>query len=72
MRLLLLVRAYRFNGHTKATLDPLGLEEREVPDYIYPALYGFFEGDLRWVIHIGDPEKCNWLRDKLENTTPLR
>ncbi|CAN6854895.1 unnamed protein product [Brassica oleracea] len=30
MRLLLLVRAYQVNGHMKAKLDPLGLEEREV------------------------------------------
>ena len=46
MRLLLLVRAYQVNGHMKAKLDPLGLEERRVPDELDPALYGFTEGDL--------------------------
>ncbi|KAK7837834.1 2-oxoglutarate dehydrogenase [Quercus suber] len=46
MRLLLLVRAYQVNGHTKAKLDPLGLEEREIPAELDPALYGFTEADL--------------------------
>ncbi|KAL1323090.1 hypothetical protein HN51_068118 [Arachis hypogaea] len=46
MRLLLLVRAYQVNGHMKAKLDPLALEEREIPDDLDPALYGFTEADL--------------------------
>ncbi|RVX13636.1 2-oxoglutarate dehydrogenase, mitochondrial [Vitis vinifera] len=46
MRLLLLLRAYQVNGHMKAKLDPLGLEEREIPDDLDPALYGFTEADL--------------------------
>ncbi|KAK1282777.1 hypothetical protein QJS10_CPB22g00649 [Acorus calamus] len=46
MRLLLLVRAYQVNGHMKAKLDPLGLEERPIPDDLDPALYGFSEADL--------------------------
>ncbi|KAL6652773.1 hypothetical protein ACP70R_011698 [Stipagrostis hirtigluma subsp. patula] len=46
MRLLLLVRAYQVNGHMKANLDPLGLEERRVPDGLDPAFYGFSEADL--------------------------
>ncbi|KAM3338702.1 2-oxoglutarate dehydrogenase, mitochondrial [Capsicum galapagoense] len=46
MNLLLLVRAYQVNGHMKAKLDPLGLEEREVPDVLDPASYGFTEADL--------------------------
>ncbi|KAK3034419.1 hypothetical protein RJ639_033690 [Escallonia herrerae] len=46
MRLLLLVRAYQVNGHMKAKLDPLGLEKREIPDDLDPALYGFTEADL--------------------------
>ncbi|KAF9592849.1 hypothetical protein IFM89_017814 [Coptis chinensis] len=32
MRLLLLERAYQVNGHMKAKLDPLGLEERVIPE----------------------------------------
>ncbi|KAF5789124.1 putative oxoglutarate dehydrogenase (succinyl-transferring) [Helianthus annuus] len=46
MRLLLLVRAYQVYGHLKANLDPLGLEPREIPDDLDPALYGFTEADL--------------------------
>ncbi|KAK7273057.1 hypothetical protein RIF29_14103 [Crotalaria pallida] len=46
MRLLLLVRAYQVNGHTKAKLDPLSLEERVVSDDLDPGLYGFSEADL--------------------------
>ncbi|KQJ82296.2 hypothetical protein BRADI_5g08235v3 [Brachypodium distachyon] len=46
MRLLLLVRAYQVSGHMKAKLDPLGLEERPVPDVLDPAFYGFSEDDL--------------------------
>jgi len=46
MQLLLLVRAYQVNGHMKAKLDPLGLEERKVPDVLDLAFYGFTEADL--------------------------
>ncbi|KAL1295658.1 hypothetical protein HN51_056512 [Arachis hypogaea] len=46
MKLLLLVRGYQVNGHMKAKLDPLGLEERKVPDELDPAFYGFTEADL--------------------------
>ncbi|KAG6483235.1 2-oxoglutarate dehydrogenase, mitochondrial-like [Zingiber officinale] len=46
MRLLLLVRAYQVNGHMKAKLDPLGLEERGTVDDLDLALYGFSEADL--------------------------
>ncbi|KAI9124562.1 hypothetical protein K1719_004484 [Acacia pycnantha] len=46
MRLLLLVRAYQVNGHRKAKMDPLGLEQQGIPDELDPALYGFTEADL--------------------------
>uniref|UniRef100_A0A7N0SV57 2-oxoglutarate dehydrogenase, mitochondrial n=2 Tax=Kalanchoe fedtschenkoi TaxID=63787 RepID=A0A7N0SV57_KALFE len=46
MRLMLLVRAYQVNGHMKANLDPLGLEERKVPEDLNLELYGFTEADL--------------------------
>ncbi|KAL9250291.1 2-oxoglutarate dehydrogenase, mitochondrial-like protein, partial [Drosera capensis] len=46
MQLLLLVRAYQVNGHMKTKLDPLGLEERQIPEDLNPELYGFTEADL--------------------------
>ena len=46
MRLLLLVRAYQVNGHMKAKLDPLALDDRKIPQELDPALYGFNEADL--------------------------
>ncbi|XP_008794897.1 2-oxoglutarate dehydrogenase, mitochondrial-like [Phoenix dactylifera] len=46
MRLLLLVRAYQVNGHMKAKLDPLGLEERQTPDDLDLGFHGFTEADL--------------------------
>ncbi|KAK9691088.1 hypothetical protein RND81_09G175300 [Saponaria officinalis] len=46
MRLLLLVRAYQVNGHYKAKLDPLGLDQRPVPEDLNLELYGFSEADL--------------------------
>ncbi|GKG38967.1 hypothetical protein Tco_0460679, partial [Tanacetum coccineum] len=46
MRLLFIVKAYQVYGHMKVKLDPLGLEQREIPDDLDPALYGFSEADL--------------------------
>ncbi|KAL5066751.1 hypothetical protein RYX36_017638 [Vicia faba] len=46
MPLLLLVRVYQVNGHMKAKLDPLGLEECKTPNELDLALYGFTEADL--------------------------
>lgn len=53
MRLLLLIRAYQVNGHLKANLDPLGLDERVPPVELDPALYGFTEADLDREFFIG-------------------
>jgi len=46
MQLLLLVRAYQVNGHMMAKLDPLGLDERAVPEDLHLGLYGFTDADL--------------------------
>lgn len=46
MQLLLLVRAYQVNGHMMAKLDPLGIDDRAVPDDLHLGLYGFTDADL--------------------------
>ncbi|KAL3697003.1 hypothetical protein R1sor_011079 [Riccia sorocarpa] len=46
MRVLLLIRAYQVNGHMKAQLDPLGLDQRAVPQELDPAYYNFTEKDM--------------------------
>jgi len=46
MQLLLLVRAYQVNGHMMAKLDPLGLDDRAVPEDLHLGLYGFKDADL--------------------------
>lgn len=63
MRLLLLVRAYQVNGHMMATLDPLGLEEREVPVDLDPAFYGFTDEDLDREFFIGVWRMSGFLSD---------
>jgi 2-oxoglutarate dehydrogenase E1 component len=46
IRALMLIRAYRVRGHLHATLDPLGLDERQLHAELDPATYGFSEADL--------------------------
>lgn len=53
MKLLLLVRAYQVNGHLKAKLDPLNLDQRQVPEVLNPEFYGFTEADLDREFFIG-------------------
>lgn len=111
LRVLSLVRAYQVNGHMKAKLDPLGLDNRKKPPELELAAYDFTEKDLDkqmflgvWQIsgllaenklqslrdivqrlekaycgttgyeymHIADREKCNWLRERIETSTPKK
>ncbi len=46
IRALMLIRAYRVRGHLHATLDPLGLSEREPHPELDYRSYGFTEDDL--------------------------
>ena len=41
-----MIRAYRIRGHLLATLDPLGLTQRESHPELDPAHYGFGEADM--------------------------
>ncbi|XP_078445546.1 uncharacterized protein LOC144714634 [Wolffia australiana] len=63
MRLLLLVRAYQVNGHMISRLDPLGLQEREIPADLDPAFYGFSEEDLDREFFIGVWRMSGFLSD---------
>ncbi|KAK9741391.1 hypothetical protein RND81_03G102100 [Saponaria officinalis] len=53
MKLLLLVRAYQVNGHLKAKLDPLNLDQRWVPEVLTTNFYGFSDSDLDREFYIG-------------------
>ena len=46
LRAVMLIRAYRSNGHLLAALDPLALEEPDLHPELDPASYGF--GDDDW------------------------
>ena len=45
IRAIMLIRAYRINGHLLANLDPLGLQKRDIHPELNPETYGFKEGD---------------------------
>ncbi|CAN0837152.1 2-oxoglutarate dehydrogenase, mitochondrial [Linum grandiflorum] len=64
MRLLLLVKAYQVNGHTKAKLDPLNLDEnKEIPEDVDPAYHGFTEADLDREFYLGVWKTFGFLSD---------
>ena len=45
IRAIMLIRAYRINGHLLANLDPLNLQHRDVHPELNPKTYGFNEND---------------------------
>ncbi|GAA4724043.1 2-oxoglutarate dehydrogenase E1 component [Sphingomonas lutea] len=46
IRAMMLIRTYRVRGHLAASLDPLGLYQRDLPADLTPAYHGFTEADL--------------------------
>ena len=53
MRLMMLIRSYQISGHSIANLDPLALDEREMPISLDPSLYGVTEDDMDRDFFIG-------------------
>ena len=50
---MMLVKAYRANGHLMADLDPLGLKRPQMRADLDPATYGFSAADLDHKIYVG-------------------
>lgn len=45
IRALMLIRAFRTDGHLKANLDPLNLDKKKIVESLDPKVYGFEEKD---------------------------
>ena len=52
IRALMLIRAYRVNGHLAAKLDPLGIEKPVMHPELTPAFYGFTAADMDRKIYL--------------------
>ena len=50
---MMLVKAYRANGHLMADLDPLGLKRPQMRADLDPATYGFSAADMDHKIYVG-------------------
>ncbi|PZP57212.1 MAG: 2-oxoglutarate dehydrogenase E1 component [Micavibrio aeruginosavorus] len=50
---MMLVKAYRANGHLMADLDPLGLKRPQMRAELDPVTYGFSAGDMDHKIYVG-------------------
>ena len=53
IRAMMLIRTYRVRGHLAATLDPLGLSQRELPADLTPEYHGFVGADQDRPVYIG-------------------
>src|SRR3546814_1936986 len=53
IRAMMLIRTYRVRGHLEATLDPLGLSQRELPADLTPEYHGFVGADQDRPVYIG-------------------
>lgn len=52
----MLIRNYRVRGHIMADLDPLGLEQHELPYEMTPECYGWSSADMSRVVKSGTME----------------
>ena len=52
----MLIRNYRVRGHIMADLDPLGLEQHEMPYEMTPECYGWGVADMSRVVKSGTME----------------
>ena len=69
MKLLLLVRSYQVLGHFAAKLDPLGLDNRKVPQELDPAFFGFKETDLDREFFLGSWSQSGFLAENRPTRT---
>ncbi|MGL5292455.1 MAG: 2-oxoglutarate dehydrogenase E1 component [Aeromonas sp.] len=53
VRVLQLINAFRFRGHQNATLDPLGLWQRETVAELDPAFHHLQESDMATTFNVG-------------------
>ncbi|MFM6855010.1 MAG: 2-oxoglutarate dehydrogenase E1 component [Sphingopyxis sp.] len=53
IRAMMLVRTYRVRGHMAADLDPLNIEQRDLPADLTPEYHGFSGADLDKPVYLG-------------------
>ena len=59
-RAILLIRTYRVRGHLAADLDPLGLNNRDLPADLTPEYYGFTADALDRKVYLGGALGLQW------------
>ncbi len=60
IRVMMLIRTYRVRGHLAADLDPLGLNQRELPADLTPEFYGFTGAALDRKVYLGGYLGLDW------------
>ena len=53
IRAMMLIRTYRVRGHLAADLDPLGIQQRELPADLTPEYHGFAGAELDKPVYLG-------------------
>ncbi|HMP56419.1 MAG TPA: 2-oxoglutarate dehydrogenase E1 component, partial [Novosphingobium sp.] len=60
IRAMMLIRTYRVRGHLAADLDPLGLNQRELPADLTPEYHGFVGEALDRKVFVGGALGLEW------------